>query len=236
MKEGWLREERWAPVTGIAVLLFGLAGLIVLEGPADRPEVDRAAGAFLEYFDQGSTVVLGGFLVMLSVVFLLWFLGSLREVLRGAEGEGGRLGAIAFGGGIATAVLWSAMPAVSVLGALDAEHLNPQAAKTIFILGDAFIYPAAVTAAVLVAATGLVALRTGVLPRWLGWLSLALALWLLVPPLGSGAGTPENPAGWTALTAIDLVPVWTAVTGMALMARGRTRVRKPQPTERLARS
>lgn len=191
MKEGWLREERWAPVTGIAVLLFGLAGLIVLEGPADRPEVDRAAGAFLEYFDQGSTVVLGAFLVLLSVVFFLWFLGSLREVLRGAEGEGGRLSTVAFGAGTATAALWSVLPGVSVLGAL---------------------------------------------PRWLGWLSLALALWLLVPPLGSGAGTPENPAGWTALAAFDAVPIWTAITGMALMARGRARVTKPRPTERLASS
>ncbi|HEU5062217.1 MAG TPA: hypothetical protein VFT79_03565 [Solirubrobacterales bacterium] len=215
----WRREEQLAPLTGVAVLLFGLAGLIVLEGPADRPEVDVDASAFLAYFDQRDTVVLGSFLVMLSVAFFLWFLGSLRTALRDAEAGTGRLSAIAYGGGIATAALWLALPSVSLLGALDADHLDPQAAKTIFILGDAFLYPAAITAAVLVAASGLVALRTGALPRWLGWLSLVLAIWLLIPPLGSSAGTPENPAGWTGLAAIDLVPVWTAVTGFALMAR-----------------
>jgi hypothetical protein len=32
--------ERLAPLTGVAVLLFGLAGWIVFEGPAGRPEAD----------------------------------------------------------------------------------------------------------------------------------------------------------------------------------------------------
>lgn len=214
-------EERLAPLTGAAVLLFGLAGLIVLEGPADRPEVNVEAGAFLTYFGKRGSVTLGSFLVVLSVGFFLWFLGSLRAVLREGEGGDGRLSAIAYGGGIATAVLWLVLPSVSVLGAMDAEHLDPQAAKTIFILGDAFIYPAAMTAAVLAGAAGLVIRRTRVLPGWLGWLSLALAIWLLIPPLGSAAGTPENPAGWTALTAFDAVPIWTAVLGVMLVLRGR---------------
>jgi hypothetical protein len=218
-ESGWLREEQLAPLTGVAVLILGLGGLIVLEGPANRPEVDVAPSAFVTYFEKGDSVVLGSFLFMLSVLFFFWFLGSLRAVLRDAEGGVGRLSAIAYGGGIATAVLWSALPAVSVLGALDAEHLNPQAAKTIFILGDAFLYPAAMTAAVLVAATALVALRTGALPRWLGWLSLVLALWLLIPPLGSAAGNPENGAWWTSLAAILALPIWTAITGVVLMAR-----------------
>lgn len=220
-EKGWLREEQLAPLTGVAVLLFGLAGLIVLEGPANRPEVDVEVSAFLTYFDKQDSVVLGSFLLLLSVVFFLWFLGSLRAALGRAEGGAGRLSTIAYGGGIATAVLWTVLPSVSVLGALDAEYLDPQAAKTIFILGDAFIYPAAATAAVLAAATGLVALRTGALPRWLGWLSLALAIWLLIPPLGSAAGTPENGAGWTALTAILALPIWTAIVGVVLMTRGR---------------
>lgn len=38
--QGWALEERLAPLAGVAVLPLGLAGLIVLEGPADRPEVD----------------------------------------------------------------------------------------------------------------------------------------------------------------------------------------------------
>ena len=89
------REERLAPLTGIAVPVLALAGLIVLEGPADRPEVDVDPSAFVTYFGERDSVILGSFLLMLSVVFFLWFLGSLRSVLQGAEGGVGRLSAVA---------------------------------------------------------------------------------------------------------------------------------------------
>jgi hypothetical protein len=213
-----VERKQLAPLTGIAVLVMGLAGLIVLEGPADRPEVNVAPSAFVTYFGKHDSVVLRSFLLVLSGLFFLWFLGSLRAVLRRAEGDAARLSAIAYGGGIATAVLTLALPSISVLGALDADQLSPQVAKTLFLVGDAFLYPAAMTAAVLIAATALVILRTGALPRWLAWLSLLFALWLLIPPLGS-AGTPENPAAWTGLAVLPGVPLWTAVTGVMLTLR-----------------
>jgi hypothetical protein len=217
------RAERLAPLTGIAVLLLGLAGLIVWEGPADRPEWDAPRGVILTYFGDRDTVIFGSFLLMLAAVFFLWFVGSLRAVLRRAEGDVGRLSAIAYGGGLAAAAFMLAMPASNVLGALYAKQLSPEGAQTFFLFGNVFLYPAAMAAAVLVAATALVALRTGALPRWLAWLSLVLALWLLIPPLGSGAGTPENPAAWTGLAALPGVPVWTAVTAVVLMLKSRDR-------------
>lgn len=132
--------EHLAPLTGIAMPLLALAGLILLEGPADRPEVNVASSAFVSYFGERDTVVLGSFLVMLSVVFFLWYLGSLRAVLRRAEGGVGRLSAVAYGGGLATAILMLAAPSVSVLGALDANQFSPQGAKAAFLVGDAFLY------------------------------------------------------------------------------------------------
>jgi hypothetical protein len=210
------QEERLAPLTGIGVLVFGLAGLIVLEGPAGRPEIDVEPSAFISYFGDRDAVILGSFLMMVSVAFFVWFVGVLRSALRRGEGEAGWLSAIAYGGGIATAILIAALPGVSALGAMDAEQLSPESAKTLFLVGDAFLYPATVTASVLVAATGLAALRTGGLPRWLAWASLALAAWLLIPPLGSAGGTPENPAAWTGLAALDAVPLWSAVTAIVL--------------------
>ena len=216
------RAEQLAPLTGVAVLLLGLAGLIVWEGPADRPELDAPRSVIVTYFGDRDTVILGGFLLMLSAVFFLWFVGVLRAVLRRAEGDVGRLSAIAYGGGIAAAALTLALPASNVAGALFAKQLSPEGAQTFYLFGDVFLYPAAMAAAVLVAATALVALRTGVLPRWLGWLSLVFALWLLIPPLGtSGATQPENPSAWTGLAVLPAVPLWTAVTAVVLMLKGR---------------
>jgi hypothetical protein len=216
--------DQLAPLTGLAVFPLGLAGLIVWEGPADRPELDASPDAILAYFGDRDPVILGGFLVMLSAVFFLWFVGSLRAFLRPAEGDAGRVSAIAYGGGVVTAALILAFPAANVAGALFAEQLSPDGAQTLYLFGDVFLYPAAMAAAVLIAATAVVALRTKALPSWLGWPSLVLALWLLIPPLGSAGGTqPENPAAWTGLAVLPAVPLWTAAMAIVLMRMSRDR-------------
>jgi hypothetical protein len=213
-RAGEMTAERLAPLTGVAVMLFGLAGLVVLEGPADRPEADAAPLAMLRYFADRDDVILGSFLLVLSVVFFIWFLGSLRAILRRAEGGDGWLSAIAYGGGIATAGLMLALPGASVLGALYSEHLSAEEARMLFLVGDMLLYPATATAAILAGATGLVALRTGALARWAAWLSLGLAAWLLIPPFG---GTPENPAAWTGLAMLGALPLWTTLLAILLL-------------------
>ncbi len=50
----WRCAEQLAPLSGVAVLVLGLAGLIVWEGPADRPELDAPPGVILAYFGEGS--------------------------------------------------------------------------------------------------------------------------------------------------------------------------------------
>lgn len=218
---GW-SDERLALLAGVAVLVLGIAGLVVWEGPADRPELDAPPGVILGYFGDRDTVILGGFLLMLSALSFVWFAGALRAVLLRAEGGAGRLSAIGFGGGIAAAAFMLALPASNLAGALFAEQMSPEGAQTFYLFGDAFLYPAAMAAAVLIAATGIVALRTGALPRWLAWISLVYALWLLIPPLWtSGATQPENPAAWTGLAALPAVPLWTAVTAVVLIRRRR---------------
>jgi hypothetical protein len=134
--------------------------------------------------------------------------------LRRAEGDGSRLSTVAHGSGVAAATFVLLWPAANILGALYASQLSPDGAKTIFLFGNAFAYPLTIAAAVFLAATGLVALRTAVLPRWLGWVTLALALWLLIPPLG---GNPENPAWWTGIAALPAVPLWTTLTALVMM-------------------
>jgi hypothetical protein len=213
--------EQLAPLSGIAAALLGVAGLVVWEGPADRPEYDAPRSEILRYFGQQDTVILGGFLFMLAAVLFVSFGGALRAELRRAEGGVGGLSAVAFGGAVATGAFMLAMPAANVLGALYVDELRPAMAQTFFLFGNLFLYPAAMSGAVLTGATGLAAIRTGVLPGWLAWPSLALALWLLVPPLGAAGGTPENPAVWTAFAALDAIPVWTVVTALVLMRGSR---------------
>ena len=213
---------RLGALTGIAVLVLGLAGLIVWEGPADRPELDASPGVIVAYFGERDTVILGGFLLMLAAVSFLWFAGWLRAELGAAEGGAGRLSAIAYGGAVIAAASMLALPASNIAGTLFADQLSPEGAQTFYLFGDVFLYPAAMSSAVFLVATALLALRAEMLPRWLAWVSLALAIWLLIPPIGtSGATQPENPAAWTGLAVLPFVPLWTAVTATVLILRGR---------------
>lgn len=214
--------ERLAPLSGVAVVPLALAGLILWEGPADRPEFDAAPGLMLTYFRDQDAVILGGFLFMLAAVAFLWFTGSLRAALREFEGASGRLSALAYAGGVITTACMLVMPGANVLGAVYADQLSPMSAQIFFLFANAFLYPAAMAAAVLTGATGLAGLRTGALPRAAAWLSLLLALWLLIPPIGAAAGDPENAAAWTAWSAFSIVPLWTAGIAIVLWDRDRT--------------
>jgi hypothetical protein len=209
----WLRGERLELLlAGLAPLVAGLAGLIVLEGPADRPELDQPPAVILSYFKEQDTVILGSFLLMLAALSFLWFAGMLHAVLRRMEIGDGHLSGIAFGGAVAAAVLMLAWPAANLFGALFADQLTAAQAQTFYFLGDVFLYPAGMASAVLVGATALVARRA--LPRWATWPSLVLALWLLIPPLGQGVDAPENPAAWTGLAVLPFVLLWTALAAV----------------------
>jgi hypothetical protein len=220
------RHAEWlAPLIGIAPLALGLAGLVVLEGPADRPELDAPPQVILNYFGDRDTVILGSFLLMLAAAAFIWFVGFLRVALRHAEKGDGRLSAIAYGGGLLAAAMMLIVPASNLFGALYADLLSPATAQMFYLFGDVFLYPAGMAAAVLIGATGLLALRTKVLPRWLGWASLVLALWLVIPPIGAGAVLPENPVAWTGIAALPGIVLWAAVTAIVLAIRGRGAMR-----------
>ncbi|HEX2410357.1 MAG TPA: hypothetical protein VHJ39_04235 [Solirubrobacteraceae bacterium] len=208
---------RLAPLTGVVATLLVIAGIVVMEGVADRPEESAPPDVVLAYFRDRDAVMGGSALYMLGGLFFIWFAGELRSSLRRAEGRDGRVSAIAFGAGVATGTLMLLIHAASFLGALYHEQLSPETARTLFL------YPMAMTGALLLAATAAVALRTKILPKWLAWLSLPVALWLLVPPFGSPAGTDWAPPAWSGLAALGALPFWTIATAIALTIRGRGR-------------
>jgi len=212
-----------APLTGVVATLLVIAGIVVMEGVADRPEESAPPELVLAYFRDQDAVMGGSALFMLGALFFLWFAGELRAALRSAEGGGGRVSAIAFGAGFATGTLLLLMHAGSFLGALYHEQLSPAMARTLFLFGDLFLYPTAMAGALLLVAIAAVALRTRALPAWLAWLSLPVALWLLIPPFGSPAGTDWAPPAWSGLGALGVIPLWTIATAIVLTVRSRAR-------------
>jgi hypothetical protein len=183
------RWERHAPLAGVLAVALWLIGILIVEGVGNPPNDDVTGQEAVAYYDDDSNSILAGSLIWaLGTLAFIWFLGSLRSALHRAEGGVGRVASIAFAAGIAVAIFSLCLFAPDLAGAItmgvEDTTLEGAAAQALHSLGDGFFVLAEYTAALLLAATALVALRTGILPRWLAWVSLLIAVVLLIPPIG----------------------------------------------------
>jgi hypothetical protein len=223
VEAGRLQEwARFAPLTGVAAVVLWVVGFLLYTSTA-VDGAETAAEILAGYEDDEALVWIAGWIFVVGGVLFLWFVGTLRARLLAAEGVPGRLAGIAFGGGIATAAFLMLLPAGDIAAAVT-DDLEPAAAQALNEIGTAFFVGAEFSAIALVAATALVALRTAVLPRWLAWVSLVLALWLLIAPIG-----------WLAL--LVGFPLWVLAVSVLLWqqreliaAEAADRVTGPAPT------
>jgi hypothetical protein len=202
------RWETLAPLTGIAAVLVFIAGFIVRVAIGDTPSDNAPAIEFTRYYqEEDGSIWWASILFFLAIGFFLWFAGSLRGALLAAEGGVGRLAATAHAGAITTAALVAASFGTQVSAAwLVSERtapIAPTTAITYWFMSDGLFIAAFYTTAVLLAATGVVALRSGVFPRWFAWVTLLVALVLVIPWINGPAF-------------IVAVPLWIIVTSYLL--------------------
>lgn len=181
---------RFAPLTGLVTVALGVLGAVLFTTWTDEPSSDSAATEFAAWMnDNGWAIFVSTWVMLLAGMAFLWFLGSLRSVLRRGEGAPGRVSAIATGGGIVMVALYAASFAGPMAGALavevDDRVVGPELAEALYVIGWNGFFPLTEMAAgVLVLATAIVVLRSAALPTWYGWLGLLYGLWLLILPIG----------------------------------------------------
>jgi hypothetical protein len=174
MTELW---DRWAPLTGPLSVACSFVGvMLVLGQPQDKDSDAKIVAYFADHSPRVQGVV-GFFVFLAGILLLLAFLTALRERLVAAEGKPGRFSALAFGAGVASVPLWC----ISMLFANAAGFASNETssfrldANTFRLFADTAYF--AWVAAVIVSAgvvwgTSAVALKTGLLPRWYGWLGI----------------------------------------------------------------
>jgi hypothetical protein len=177
------RAARFAPLTGIVAVVLWVVGTFLLEN-TDRPDED--VGSNLRDWVQANDteLIVGAIVFGFGVLFFLWFLGSLRAALVEAEGGAGRVGTIAFASGVAASIsmMFTVLPHGQA--AFDIDSTSDTSAAALVHMGDAFFGGTQLFSIPLLAATGLVILRHGPLPRWLAWASFVIALVLAAGPIG----------------------------------------------------
>jgi hypothetical protein len=200
---------RWIPLSGIVyVVLFVLA--FILTG--DSPQASDSDSEIVSYYgDSGNRnkEIAVFFLIIAAALFFVWFLAHLRGRLRTVEGEPQSLSALAFGSGLVSAALLIGAACIGIgpsFTMMDANEftLDPNLARFTGDTSYLFLVGSTIIAAGLIAATSVLAIRTSVLPTWLGWIGLLVAV--------------------AALFAVFWIPImvylgWVLVVSIALIAR-----------------
>jgi hypothetical protein len=205
------RWERVGAATGIAFVVFLVASFVVI--PDAPPALtDPVSEMRTFYVDNSSGWQASAYLTGIAAFFFLWFLGSLRAALEGAE--------LRADGAVRVARIVSPAGAVTLSLALINAAVNDALATRIaaeadqaVIRGLYYVQAFAITSvafpiAALVAATAVVSYRTRLLPMPVTWLGFALVPAWLVNGCAmfaeSGAFSPTGAVGFVVLL------VWVA--------------------------
>jgi magnesium-transporting ATPase (P-type) len=175
--------HRWGPLAGaLGVVCFIVSIVMYGNGPHDD---DRQIVAYFEKGSNQTKYIVAFYFFFAAFLLMLVFLSSLRAVLVEAEGAPGRLTALAFAGGLASAVLLLAANALFAAPAITEKDskkfvLDPNTYRFINDTGYVFFITGVMAAVLMVVATSLIALRTGVFPRWFAWIGFLVAVTLVV--------------------------------------------------------
>jgi len=195
---------RLAPLTG---LLFAALLLIVLlvTGNGEPKATDSTAKVVAYWHAHHSREMLGSLLGSLAAVSLIWFGAALFAHLRRAEGDPGRLSALALAGFTIAGVGGLIFGALGFTAADIADHVPndvpASVLQTISALGFDMFLPFAGGILIALLATGLVALRHGALPGWLAWLGIVIGVVSFTP---AGFFAVYALLAWVAITAVVL--------------------------------
>jgi hypothetical protein len=213
------RWAQWAPVSGIVFVVLFIVGMSLINLPDGDDSAQKIASFYNDKGDRAQTII-ASYLLVLAGVFFFWFLGSLRSRLLAVENAPGRLTSIAFGGGLVfVAMLMAAAACFMTVAAditfgdekfvsVDAARLLPELGYPILLIGGLF------AAIAMVDAASVLIVRTGVLPRWIGWTGFVVAVLLLF--------------GAFFLPVIALL-LWVLIVSVAMLRRGGMELLEPRP-------
>ena len=215
-----MNNARWGQIGaagGIVFVVLQMAAQALIQVGGAEPPFDAPADTIAAFFmaRNSQLFALGDYLSTLSLIAFLWFLGSLWNTLRRAEGEPAWLSFVAAASGLMIVAAVSAGGGWALAVFRKDEGLDPQVARLLFDQGNFAFANAWAMLASLCLATGVVSIRTGALPRWLGWSGVLIAGGLLAArAVWASSGLVFVPFG--------LCYLWLIATSVVLIRRAGT--------------
>ena len=168
-------SRQWlVPLTGLGFILVGILSFIV--GGEPKSADDPAREIVSWYVDNKDSVEVGAILSVVAGVLLVFFGAYLRDVLRAAGPGTDGLSLVAFMGFVVVAVGMAIDGTIMFAAAEAAEDVPAASLVALQALWDNDFLPFILGVELFLWGTGLAVVRTGVLPKWLGWVMIVLAV------------------------------------------------------------
>jgi len=202
------KSKDWlVPLTGVAFILIVVASIIIVGD--EPPEAKDGGQEIIDFYtDKQDEVRISGLLGALAAVLMVFFFARVTTLVRAAGQEGSMLPTVALiGAGIfATGVAIDSTLQFALAEA--GEDIDPTAAQAIQAIWDNDFVPFIVGLSLMMLATGIGVLRSGILPKWLGWVAVFAGLFIFAGPIG--------------FIAMPITAIWILIASVMLTMRARS--------------
>jgi hypothetical protein len=173
------RSREWLlPLTGVGFVLLGIVSFIVGGEPKSA---DQPVREIVDYYLDKDSIQVAAFIGVAATLLLVFFGAYLRRVLRAAAPEGEILSLVSFLGLVVVAVGIAIDTTILIALSEAADDIDPVAVQSLQALWDNDFVPLVLGVLMFLWATGLAVIRTGALPKWLGWVMVVLGVVGLTP-------------------------------------------------------
>ena len=199
------RNKDWlGALTGVAAVIVGAIAVIISGEPEEASKgAEKVVAHYAENKDQ---IQISAIVGVVAAALLVFYFGYLRKVLRRAEGDNGTLSVVALVGAgiIATGISIDATLSFAIAEAVD-DKVDPTAILAMQAIWDNDFMPIALGTIIVLFAVGISIVRHGALPKWLGWVAIALGI------------VSMTPVGFAGVLGLLL---WIIITSILLAVRG----------------
>jgi hypothetical protein len=193
-------------LTGLGFAVLLIISFIVQGGPKDA---DHSPGEIAQwYVDNKDAAEISAFISLVAGALLIFFGAYLRKVLAAAEGVGSMLPVLPLIG-LAIVAVGASIDAALLFAAAEAAGDVPDPTiQTIQAIWDNDFATFALGTMVFLWSVGIAVVRTGALPKWMGWAAIVFGV--------------VSIAGPAAFFAAPLAGLWILVASVVLAMQARS--------------
>lgn len=208
----WERRGSWGGI------LTAILTIVVFALPGEPAKTSASSREIAQYVrDEGDEQRWATYVGALAVIALLWWLGSVWRLIRRAEGGTPRLAVVATAGGVVAAVLILVSGVILAAIPITGADLSPTGQRAFYVIGTNLGMATVFGFATFVGAFSVVIIRSRVLPVWLGWAGVLIAV---IGAFGGGTVTSTRHVFfYTSFVAFMGLVLWILVVSI-LMVRG----------------